>query len=132
MIVVGLTVLYILWLLIKKSQWYSNRIEEEYPMDEYESNGVSYQAGCGGSYTLGSGINLDIPSDNLGMCGDEVKLFQETLNRLAMCNLAEDGKYGAQTKTCHQNLLDANFGTWSYGNVTEFSQIDEIILPQDA
>ena len=111
-IAIGISALYVVWLLIKKAR--GNALDGEVYNDEYEMEAL--ESGCHISgYSLGT-IDYNSPSANLNKCGEAIKTFQVGLNTLADgCDISEDGAYGPNTKTCHENLLDGMGGTWSLG-----------------
>ena len=88
--------------------------------DEYIEGGF----GCGGGYNNLIVINYDNPEENMFGCGVEVLNFQMQLNTEYGQNLAEDGKYGANTRQAHQNVLDSMNGTWSGSYTTYVSDVD--------
>ena len=88
--------------------------------DEYIEGGF----GCGGGYNNLIVINYDNPEENMFGCGVEVLNFQMQLNTEYGQNLAEDGKYGANTRQAHQNVLDTMNGAWSGSYTTYVSDVD--------
>ena len=80
--------------------------------------------GCGGSYTEIITIDYNNPQENMFGCGSEVLSLQRLLNTQYGQNLAEDGKYGANTRQAHQNVLDTMNGAWSGSYTTYASDVD--------
>ena len=123
---VSLSALYVLWLLIKNSQWYLSRNNGNGDGDGGGGGGGN-GAGGGGGGTVASGcqyqgytevtsvngVLYNNPEGNLNKCGEEVKAFQIELNTLDTgCSLVTDGAFGPSTVTCHRNVLDAMGGEW--------------------
>ena len=80
--------------------------------------------GCGGSFNEIILIDYNNPEANMGGCGMDVLNFQYQLNTEFGQNLSADGKYGANTRQAHQNVLDSMNGTWSAGYTVYVSDVD--------
>ena len=80
--------------------------------------------GCGGSFNEIILIDYNNPEANMGGCGMDVLNFQYQLNTEFGQNLSTDGKYGANTRQAHQNVLDSMNGTWSAGYTVYVSDVD--------
>jgi|TARA_R100000084_G_C4615378_1_gene130262 hypothetical protein len=90
---------------------------------DYEPIEIS-PIGCGGSFNETIVIDYNNPEANMGGCGMEVLNFQYQLNTEFGQNLSTDGKYGANTRQAHQNVLDSMNGTWSGGYTVYVSDVD--------
>jgi hypothetical protein len=96
--------------------------EEEADDDNNEivTDSIEGGFGCGGSFNTVVSINYDNPEANLNGCGIDVLNFQMQLNTEYGQNLAEDGKYGANTRQAHQNVLETMNGAWD-GTYTTYA-----------
>ena len=85
---------------------------------------VPNEFGCSDTYNTSIVIDYNDPEANMGGCGIEVLNFQTQLNTEFGQNLALDGKYGANTRQAHQNVLDSMNGTWDGGYTVYVSDVD--------
>lgn len=119
-VAIALTLIYLVYLLFKRSRTMSVALSNgDVVLPEANGGGAgagSTDVGCRSNCCQNpcTSIDLESPSANYGCCGAVVQQFQQQLNAMAGVgiNLNPDGAYGQNTQAAHQQVLNANNGTW--------------------